>query len=65
VCHFKVYFGLDSKERYDALLCLTETNVDKVIFVGSVGALDKDIMLGEIATPRESYAYEGGSLYLS
>lgn len=48
----------------DSLLCLADSVVDKIIFVGAVGALKEDIMLGELATPLESYSYEGGSLYL-
>lgn len=49
----------------DTALCLTDSVVKKVIFVGAVGSLKSEIGLGEIATPKESYAFEGGSLYLS
>lgn len=49
----------------DTVLCLSDSKVQKVIFIGAVGALQENIMLGELATPLESYAYEGGSLYLS
>lgn len=48
----------------DSAIMLAKNNVKKVIFVGAVGALKKDIKLGEIATPTESYSFEGSSLYL-
>lgn len=49
----------------DSALCLAKSNVKKVIFIGAVGALEKGIELGEIATPIESYSFVGASLYLS
>lgn len=49
----------------DTVLCIANSNVPKVIFIGTVGALKQEIKLGEIATPQESYAFSGGSLYLS
>lgn len=48
----------------DTCLTLANSIVDKIIFVGAVGALKEDIQLGDIATPIKSYSYEGGSLYL-
>lgn len=48
----------------DTALALANSSVDKVIFVGAVGALKAEIPLGMLATPLESYAFEGGSMYL-
>lgn len=56
--------GVGSCSLIDAMLCLADSVTEKVIFVGSVGALKPDIKLGEIATPVESYAYEAGTMYL-
>lgn len=48
----------------DTVLCLADTEVNKVIFIGAVGALKEGIRLGEIATPQESLSFDGASRYL-
>jgi nucleoside phosphorylase len=45
----------------DTVLMLGKCKCDKIVFVGAVGALTKDIKLGDIVTPKYSLAYEGGS----
>lgn len=47
----------------DTMLTLAKSQIDKVIFIGAVGALKSDIQLGELVTPSYSLAFEGGSLY--
>jgi len=56
--------GVSSSNLIDAMLSAAEAAVDRIIFVGAVGALDADIHIGEFCTPSESYAYDGASLYL-
>lgn len=48
----------------DTALALANQRTDKVIFMGAVGALKREIGLGDMFTPSESYAYEGGNMYL-
>ena len=56
--------GVGSCNLVDVMLCLADSAAEKIIFVGSVGALKSDIKLGELSTPIESYAYEAGTMYL-
>lgn len=56
--------GVGSSNIIDVMLCLSESKAEKIIFVGSVGALKADIKLGELSTPLESYAYESATMYL-
>ncbi len=48
----------------DHLLMLTNVPTNKIVFMGAVGALKKEIQLGSLATPLESYAYVSGNIYL-
>ena len=43
---------------------LANVPTDKIVFMGAVGALKREIQLGELATPSESYAYVGGNAFL-
>ncbi|WP_206046595.1 phosphorylase family protein [Inconstantimicrobium porci] len=56
--------GVGSCNLVDVMLCLADSAAEKIIFVGSVGALKSDIKLGELSTPIESYAYESATMYL-
>lgn len=56
--------GVSSSNLIDAMLAAAEAAVDRIVFVGAVGALKADIGIGEFCTPLESYAYDGASLYL-
>lgn len=48
----------------DCCLTLGNTKCKKIIFIGAVGALKEDIMLGDIITPSKCIAGDGASLYL-
>lgn len=48
----------------DCCMTLGHTVCNKIIFVGTCGALTKDSKLGDIVTPSYSIAGDGGSLYL-
>ena len=56
--------GISSSNVIDAMLAAAASCVDRVIFLGAVGALKENIEIGELCTPLESYAYDGASLYL-
>lgn len=53
-----------SNNIIDYLLPFAESKTNKIIFIGSAGALKENIKLGELATPSESYGFDGGSVYL-
>ena len=57
--------GIGTASLVDAALLAAESPTKRWIFAGSAGSLRPDIELGEFATPSESLAYEGGSIYLS
>ena len=59
-----VQTGTGAGNVIDIALSLHTSAAKKVIFVGSVGALDADVRIGEIATPSHSVAGDGASLYL-
>ncbi|MBQ8280298.1 MAG: phosphorylase [Roseburia sp.] len=56
--------GMGACNMLDTALCLAESVVDKVIFVGAVGAIQSDILIGELATPEVAIACEGATGYL-
>ena len=53
-----------SANLIDSMLMLANVDTDKIVFMGAVGALKKEVPLGSLATPSESYAYVGGNAYL-
>ena len=59
-----VQTGTGAGNVIDIALSLADSAAKQVIFVGSVGALEADIRIGEIATPSHSVAGDGASLYL-
>ena len=56
--------GMGACNMVDTALCLADSVVDKVIFVGAVGAIQPDILIGELATPEMAFACEGATGYL-
>ena len=48
----------------DCCMMLGNSISDNIIFIGAVGALSNDLLLGDIVTPTYSIAGDGGSLYL-
>ncbi len=57
--------GIGAPVFMDALLALGITKCENVIFVGSVGALDKEIGIGDIVVPQYSICGDGASRYIS
>lgn len=56
--------GAGASNITDCCLTLGDSKCNKIIFLGAVGALKKDMMLGDIITPSKSIAGDGASLYL-
>lgn len=56
--------GIGAGVLTDALLALGGTRCKKALFVGSVGALDKNISVGDIVIPKLSICGDGMSRYL-
>ena len=56
--------GSGSNSTVDQLLTCAELNFDKLVFVGSVGALTADIGLGDLCTPEWSIAGSLANGYL-
>lgn len=57
--------GIGAPVLMDALLSLGVTKCQKVIFVGSVGALDEKMEIGDIVIPEYSVCGDGASRYLA
>lgn len=53
-----------SGNMIDCCMMLGNSICNKIIFIGAVGALSKELRLGDIVTPTYSIAGDGGSLYL-
>lgn len=53
--------GSGASNLVDAMLCLTNLNVEKIMFVGAVGALYSDIEIATIATPIECISFNGAT----
>ena len=51
--------GSGASNLVDAMLCLTNANVKKIVFVGAVGALYKETEIGTITTPNECISFDG------
>ena len=56
--------GMGASNMVDTALCLAESVVEKVIFVGAVGAIQPEILIGELATPEVSLSYGGAVGYV-
>lgn len=57
--------GIGSPCMIDSLLSLGVTKCKRVIFVGSVGSLDRDIGIGDIVIPEYSICGDGASRYIA
>ena len=51
--------GSGASNLVDAMLCLTNANINKIVFVGAVGSLYKEIDIATIATPKECISFDG------
>jgi purine-nucleoside phosphorylase len=56
--------GAGASNMVDCCLTLGYAKCNKIIFIGAVGALKEDMVLGDIITPSKSIAGDGASLYL-
>jgi len=56
--------GIGAPVLMDALLTLGLTPCKKVIFIGSVGALDENMGIGDIVVPESSVCGDGASRYI-
>ena len=57
--------GIGAPVLLDALLSLGVTPCKKIVFIGSVGALDESIGIGDIVIPEYSISGDGASRYIS
>jgi purine-nucleoside phosphorylase len=57
--------GIGAPVVMDAVLALSCTPCEKIIFIGSVGGLDKEIKIGEIVIPEYSICGDGACRYLT
>lgn len=57
--------GIGAPVLMDSLLSLGVTPCKKIIFIGSVGALDENISIGDIILPEYSVCGDGASRYIS
>ncbi len=57
--------GIGAPSLMDVLLCLGLTLCKRVIFIGSVGSLDKNIGIGDIVIPEYSICGDGASRYIA
>lgn len=51
--------GSGASNLTDAMMCLTNANVKKIIFLGAVGALNQKVEIGTIITPSECISFDG------
>lgn len=56
--------GMGASNMVDTALCLAESVVEKVIFLGAVGAIHPEILIGELATSTVSLSYGSAVGYL-
>ena len=57
--------GIGAPVLMDVVLGLGVTKCEKIIFVGSVGSLDKNIGIGDIVIPEYSICGDGASRYVA
>lgn len=57
--------GFGAPLLMDAILALGNTKCQNIIFIGSAGALDKNIKVGDIIIPKLSFCGDGASRYIS
>lgn len=57
--------GIGAPVLIDALLALGVTKCKKIVFIGSVGALDPEIGIGDIVIPEYSVCGDGASRYIA
>lgn len=57
--------GIGAPCLMDVVLALGTANVEKLVFLGSVGALDKSMEIGDVVVPLYSVAGDGASRYIS
>ena len=53
--------GSGASNLTDAMLCLTNANIEKIVFVGAVGALYDNIEIATLATPTECISFDGAT----
>jgi len=51
--------GAGASNLADAMMCLTNANVKTIVFLGAVGALNRQIEIGTIVTPSECISFDG------
>lgn len=56
--------GIGAPVLMDVVLALGVTKCENIIFIGSVGSLDKDIGIGDIVIPEYSICGDGASRYV-
>ncbi len=57
--------GIGAPCLMDVVLALGTADVEKLVFLGSVGALDKDMEIGDVVVPQFSVCGDGASRYIS
>lgn len=65
VCATYIKTGIGAPVLMDALLALGVTPCRRIVFIGSVGALDADIRIGDIVVPELSICGDGASRYIA
>ena len=60
-----VQCGSGASNLVDAMLCLTNANIDKIVFVGDAGALDNAIEIASVVTPMECISFDGVTPFFS
>lgn len=57
--------GVGAVNTLDAVLALAGTSCEKILFIGSVGALSSDAVIGDIIIPSQSVCGSGADSYLT
>lgn len=57
--------GFSASLLMDAFLSLAETECQRVIFIGSVGALNKEYNIGDLIIPKAAICGDGASRYIA
>ena len=65
LCITYIKTGIGAPVLMDALLSLGVTECKRIVFIGSVGALDTQIGIGDIVIPEYSICGDGASRYIS
>ena len=57
--------GSGASNLVDAALCLTNSSIKNIFFVGAVGSISKEIGMSILATPSESISFDGVTPFLN